>query len=106
MTFMAKFLKTVLFFALPLTCIFRASYNSGHISEEWKLANVVPIFKKEDKASIEIYRPICLTCLFMKVFERLVKEKFLSVTVNFLVMSLNVNVLSNVLFFDFAEAFD
>ena len=42
----------------------------------------------------------------MKVFERLVKEKFLSLTVNFLAMSLNVNVHSNVLFFDFAEAFD
>ena len=116
--------------AFPLTCIFRASYNSGHIPEEWKLANVVPIFKKGDKASVENYRPISLTCLVMKVFERLVKEKLLSLTVDFLdprqhgfleqkscttnmvvfcdslAMSLNENLLSHVVYFDFAKAFD
>ena len=116
--------------AFPLTCIFRASYNSGHIPEEWKLANVVPIFKKGDKASVENYRPISLTCLIMKVFERLVKEKLLSLTVDFLdprqhgfleqkscttnmvvfcdslAMSLNENLLSHVVYFDFAKAFD
>ena len=116
--------------AFPLTCIFRASYNSGHIPEEWKLANVVPIFKKGDKASVENYRPISLTCLVMKVFERIVKEKLLSLTVDFLdprqhgfleqkscttnmvvfcdslAMSLNENVLSHVVYFDFSKAFD
>ena len=66
--------------AYPLTCIFRTSYYSGIIPQEWKLANVVPIFKKGDKTSVENYRPISLTCLVMKVFERIVKEKILSLT--------------------------
>ena len=116
--------------AFPLTCIFRASYNSGHIPEEWKLANVVPIFKKGDKSNVENYRPISLTCLVMKVFERIVKEKLLSLTAHLLdprqhgfleqkscttnmvvycdslALSLNDNVLNHVVYFDFAKAFD
>ena len=59
-------------------------YNSGHIPEEWKLANAVPIFEKGDKASVENDRPISLICLVMKVFERIVTEKLLSLTVDFL----------------------
>ena len=116
--------------AFPLTCIFKASYNSGHIPEEWKLANVVPIFKKGDKTNVENYRPISLTCLVMKIFERIVKEKLLSLTSNLLdprqhgfleqkscttnmviycdslALSLNKNALSHVVYFDFAKAFD
>ena len=37
---------------------------------EWKLASVVPVHKKDDKGSVENYRPISLTSLIMKVFER------------------------------------
>ncbi len=44
------------------------------------MANVVPIFKKGSKNDVENYRPISLTCLVMKVFERIVKEKLLSLT--------------------------
>ena len=116
--------------AYPLTCIFRASYNSGFIPQEWKLANVVPIFKKGDKTCVENYRPISLTCLVMKVFERIIKEKVLSLTSNYLdprqhgflaqkscttnmvgfcdslSISLNENVFNHVVYFDFAKAFD
>ena len=116
--------------AFPLTCIFRVSYNCGYIPQEWKLANVVPIFKKGSKSEVENYRPISLTCLVMKIFERIVKEKLLSLTsdyldprqhgflehkscttnmVNFcdsLALSLNENLVSHVVYFDFAKAFD
>ena len=32
--------------ALPLTLIFRESLATGEIPEDWKMANVTPIFKK------------------------------------------------------------
>ena len=116
--------------AFPLTCIFKVSYHCGYIPQEWKLANVVPIFKKGCKTEVKNYRPISLTCLVMKVFERIIKEKLLSLTHNFLdsrqhgflehkscttnmvlfcdslALSLNDNLVNHVVYFDFAKAFD
>ena len=116
--------------AYPLSFIFKVSYYSGYIPKEWKMANVVPIFKKGSKGGVENYRPISLTCLVMKVFERIIKEKLLSITndllnprqhgflahkscttnmVNFcdsLAISLNDNIVNHVIYFDFAKAFD
>ena len=116
--------------AFPLTCIFKTSYNCGYIPQEWKMANVVPIFKKGSKSEVKNYRPISLTCLVMKVFERIIKEKLLSLTDNLLdprqhgflehkscttnmvsfcdslALSLNENITNHVVYFDFAKAFD
>ena len=116
--------------AYPLSCIFKMSYNCGYIPKEWKMANVVPVFKKGNKVKVENYRPISLTCLVMKIFERVIKEELLSHTcqylderqhgflsnkscttnmVNFcdnLALSLNNDKRSDVVYFDFAKAFD
>ena len=61
--------------AYPLTLIFNKSYTEGCIPTEWKTANVVPVHKKGDRSCVENYRPISLTCLIMKVFEKLVRER-------------------------------
>ena len=53
--------------AYPLSVLFNLSYNTGYIPQEWKLANVVPVHKKEDKNKVTNYRPISLTSLVMKV---------------------------------------
>ena len=66
--------------ALPLSCIFKLSYNSGIIPSEWKLAHVVPVHKKGSKDNVENYRPISLTSLIMKTFERLIKLELLAKT--------------------------
>ena len=63
--------------AFPLSKLFRVSYYTGIIPVEWKLANVVPVHKKGSKSDVENYRPISLTCLIMKVFEKLVRDKIL-----------------------------
>ena len=63
--------------AYPLSLILKVSYNTGSLPKEWKLANVVPIHKKGGKDDIKNYRPISLTCLVMKLFERILKEELL-----------------------------
>ncbi len=116
--------------AFPLSCIFKLSYNCGYIPKEWKLANVVPVYKKGSKSSVENYRPISLTCLVMKVFERIIKDELLFHTesllnpkqhgflsnrscttnmvdfTNSLALSLNEQLRTDVIYFDFAKAFD
>ena len=42
------------------------------------MANIVPVHKKGHKASVENYRPISLTCLLMKVFERIISDELLA----------------------------
>ncbi|MCP4460434.1 MAG: hypothetical protein GY816_20790, partial [Cytophagales bacterium] len=49
--------------AKPLTIMFNTAYVTGCIPSEWKLATVVPVHKKDDKGSVENYRPISLTSL-------------------------------------------
>ena len=63
--------------AYRLFLLFRISYNTGCIPREWKLAHVVPVHKKGPKENIENYRPISLTSLVMKTFERILKEEIL-----------------------------
>ena len=41
--------------AKPLTKIFNLSFKTGTIPLKWKLANVVPVFKKDDKSSVTNY---------------------------------------------------
>ena len=68
--------------AKPLSIIFKLVYNTGIIPAEWKLAIVVPIFKKGEKQNIENYRPISLTCISGKVMERIMYDELYSRTIN------------------------
>ena len=116
--------------AKPLTMLFNQVYVTGCIPVEWKLALIVPVHKKGDKASVENYRPISLTCLIMKVFEKCIKsslytecERFLdprqhgflngkSCTTQMVPFIDNLAVVLNnksrvdIIYFDFAKAFD
>ena len=44
-----------------LALFFQASIDQGVLPEEWKEANVVPIFKKGERNKAENYRPVSLT---------------------------------------------
>ena len=116
--------------AYPLSLLFKLSYNTGYIPKEWKNAHIVPVHKKGAKENIENYRPISLTCLVMKTFERIIKNEILSRTnhlldsrqhgflsnkscttnlVGFcdsLALSLNDCERSDIVYFDFSKAFD
>ncbi|MCP4459413.1 MAG: hypothetical protein GY816_15540, partial [Cytophagales bacterium] len=116
--------------AYPLSILFNISYATGCIPSEWKLASVVPIFKKGDKGSVENYRPISLTSLVMKVFERAIKSSMwvackdlldarqhgfvndkscttqMIPFVNDLALAINNQSRVDIVYFDFAKAFD
>ena len=55
--------------ATVLTSIFQKSYDTGHLPEDWKTANVSAIFKKGDKKDPANYRPVSLTSICCKVME-------------------------------------
>ena len=115
----------------PLSIIiFKLSYNTGIIPTEWKSANIVPIYKKGDKAVVSNYRPISLICLAAKIMERIIQDELLTKTQEFIsseqhgfissrscnsnLISLTDNIASNlyndigteIIYFDFAKAFD
>ena len=54
-----------------LTLIFHASLEQGKIPDEWKTANVAPIFKKGDKSKPSNYRPVSLTSICCKVIKHI-----------------------------------
>jgi hypothetical protein len=59
----------------PLAIIFNRSLATGTVPEDWKQANVTPIFKKGNKQLPNNYRPISLTSISSKIMERLLKVR-------------------------------
>ena len=57
---------------LPLKLIFFNILKTGTYSLLWKLANVTPVHKKNDKQIIKNYRPISLLPLCGKIFEKII----------------------------------
>ncbi len=58
----------------PLATYFNILINSSHFPSSWKLANVIPIFKKADPTSPQNYRPISLLSCIGKLMERCVHK--------------------------------
>ena len=58
-------------FAPSLAMIYKASLGQGQLPQEWKHANIVPIYKKDDRSSPLNYRPVSLTCICCKFFEHI-----------------------------------
>ena len=105
-------------------------FQCGELPSEFKIANVVALHKKGSKSSVENYRPISLTSLILKSFERIIRDElyhrcehlldgrqhgFLpkrsctTLMVDYcdsLALSLNKGIDTDVIYFDFAKAFD
>jgi hypothetical protein len=52
--------------------IYQQSINTGQIPEDWKNANIVPIFKKADRSKPSNYRPVSLTSVASKILEHII----------------------------------
>ena len=117
--------------AEPLSRIFQQSFNSSSLPDEWKLAEITPIFKnKGSNNKCENYRPISLTSQSCRIMESLVADKIrefirpkldpnqhgflpgkstvtqLLETISDWTNSMNEGRLIDVLYVDFAKAFD
>ena len=54
------------------TLFYQACLDQGTTPDDWKTANVVPIFKKGDRNRPENYRPVSLTSITCKTLEHIV----------------------------------
>ena len=59
----------------PLTMLFKTSMETGLIPDDWRKAEVVPIFKKGKKSEPGNYRPVSLTSIPCKMMERITNEQ-------------------------------
>ena len=60
--------------ASPLARLFQLCFNKEYMPAQWKVANVIPCFKKGDKHSLSNYRPISLLSVLSKVMEKLINK--------------------------------
>jgi hypothetical protein len=65
-------------FVKPLTDLFNISLQTGTLPDQWKQANVTPIFKKGSKSQPSNYRPISLTSIVCKMLESLIRDKLVN----------------------------
>ena len=70
------FRKTASVLAPKLSCLFRRLLRDGELPLEWRIADVTPIPKGPLSVLVSNYRPISITQVLSKVFERLIAWRF------------------------------
>lgn len=115
-----------------LVIIFTLSLSTGVLPEDWKVSKIKPLFKQGDKQSVTNYRPIALTSTCCKLLEHIIHKHistFLTThsilssaqhgfrrgfstvtqlveTVHDFAVTINDRKQTDVIFIDFAKAFD
>ncbi|MBA3724599.1 MAG: hypothetical protein H0W89_06995 [Candidatus Levybacteria bacterium] len=65
---------------LFLTQLFNLIWSSGLVPSSWKLANIVSLYKGSGSKTDPVnYRPISLTSVLARMFERMVKPRLMSI---------------------------
>ena len=115
---------------LSLCMMFNTLLKTACLPKEWKEANVTPVHKKDSKELASNYRPISLLCLIKKVLERCSGSSLYCHIKNIVTplqhgfmqnrscvsqllsvlrsigKNLNKNIQMDILYLDFAKAFD
>ena len=55
-----------------LALIYNESLAQGTVPDDWRQANVAPVFKKGEKYNAANYRPVSLTCICCKTLEHII----------------------------------
>ena len=58
--------------SIPLCTLFNRQLDSGCFPKVWKTANLVPVYKSDDREMVENYRGISLLCIMSKILEKCV----------------------------------
>ena len=58
--------------ALILALIYNETLAQGTVPDDWRQANVAPIFKKGENYDAANYRPVSLTCICCKTLEHII----------------------------------
>ncbi|GAB0195797.1 mitochondrial enolase superfamily member 1 [Grus japonensis] len=58
--------------AKPLSIIYQQSWLTGEVPDDWRLASVMPIYKKGQKEDLGNYRSVSLTSVLGKVMEQFI----------------------------------
>lgn len=66
------------FVAIHLSHLINMSIETGVFPDNLKIANVKPLFKKEDRENMKYYRPIALMSIFSKIFEKYIANQLYS----------------------------
>jgi hypothetical protein len=61
-----------------LQSLFQQSLDTHEIPSDWKLANIVPIYKKGDRTKPSNYRPVSLTAVASKMLEHIVVSQIMN----------------------------
>lgn len=61
----------------PLVHIYNISLNSGVFPNEWKIAKVIPLYKKGDRSDYKNYRPMSVLPVFSKILERVMFNRLI-----------------------------
>ena len=56
----------------PLTLLFNRSLSENMFPSFWKIAHVIPLFKKDDPSLVSNYRPVSLLSCVSKIMERII----------------------------------
>lgn len=56
---------------------FNLTLSYGMIPKEWKIHQIVPVFKSGDKSLVQNYRPISLLCNISKILEHIINNKII-----------------------------
>ncbi|GAB0178457.1 mitochondrial enolase superfamily member 1 [Grus japonensis] len=67
-----KWIRELADIARPLSIIFKRSWRTGEVPEDWRKANVTLVFKKGKKKGLGNYRPVSLTSVPGRVMEQLI----------------------------------
>ena len=60
--------------AYPLALVMKKTLEDGSMPEDWRTANVTPIFRKGAKNNPGNYRPVSLTSVCCKMLESIIKD--------------------------------
>ena len=61
-------------FTKPLSIIYQQSWLTGEVPDDWRLANVMTVYKKGQKEDPGNYRPVSLTSVPGKVMEQIIQS--------------------------------